>query len=71
MPLSLALMPLKMLTIRGSYVGTLEDLREVLALAKAGKVAPIPLDPRPIDKVNDALDDLRAGRGAGRVVLKP
>jgi D-arabinose 1-dehydrogenase-like Zn-dependent alcohol dehydrogenase len=71
MPLSLALMPLKMLTIRGSYVGTLEDLREVLALAKAGKVAPIPLDPRPIAKVNDALNDLRAGRVAGRVVLKP
>jgi D-arabinose 1-dehydrogenase-like Zn-dependent alcohol dehydrogenase len=34
-------------TIEGSYVGTLEDLRELLALAQAGKVPPIPIERRP------------------------
>jgi D-arabinose 1-dehydrogenase-like Zn-dependent alcohol dehydrogenase len=30
--------------IRGSYVGTLDELREFIALGREGKVPPIPLD---------------------------
>jgi len=32
-PISTVLFPSKMMTLEGSYVGTLEDLRELLALA--------------------------------------
>ena len=71
LPLPLPFMPQRSLSIRGSYVGTLEELQEVLALGREGKVPPIPLDVRPLDAAPQALDDLRAGRVAGRVILKP
>jgi D-arabinose 1-dehydrogenase-like Zn-dependent alcohol dehydrogenase len=71
MSLPLPLMPQRSLTLRGSYVGTLEELEEVMALGRQGKVPPIPLDLRPLAQAAQALDDLRAGRVAGRVILKP
>jgi D-arabinose 1-dehydrogenase-like Zn-dependent alcohol dehydrogenase len=71
MALPLPLMPQRSLTLRGSYVGTLEEMEEVMALGRAGKVPPIPLDLRPLSQAAQALDDLRAGRVAGRVILKP
>ena len=71
MPLSLALMPLKMATIKGSYVGTLDDLKEVIALAQAGKVPPIPIETRPLSAAHDTLEDMKEGRYLGRVVLTP
>jgi D-arabinose 1-dehydrogenase-like Zn-dependent alcohol dehydrogenase len=59
------------LGIRGSYVGTLDELREVIALGREGKVPPIPTDIRPLDAAPKAMADLRAGRVRGRVILKP
>ncbi|MEO7402472.1 MAG: zinc-binding dehydrogenase, partial [Burkholderiales bacterium] len=53
----------------GSYVGNVQELKELVALAKTGKLAPTPVTTRPADQVNQALDDLRAGRVLGRVVL--
>ncbi len=69
MPLPVAMLPLKMATMTGSYVGTLQDLREVVALAQAGQLPPIPIETRPFAAANAALDDLRGGRIVGRVVL--
>jgi len=64
------LFPFKMMTIEGSYVGTLEDLRELLALVQAGKVPPIPLETRPAAEASSALSDLKSGgKVRGRVVL--
>jgi len=69
--ISTVLFPFKMMTIEGSYVGTLDDLKELLALAKAGKVAPIPIETRPADQANAALSDLKSGgKVRGRVVLR-
>ncbi len=67
----LPLLPQRSLSLRGSYVGTLEEMHEVMALGRAGKVPPIPLDVRPLDAAPQALADLRAGRVRGRVVLRP
>jgi D-arabinose 1-dehydrogenase-like Zn-dependent alcohol dehydrogenase len=64
-------MPLRSLTLRGSYVGTLEEMEEVMALGREGKVPPIPLDVRPLSDAPRSLDDLRAGRVSGRVILRP
>jgi D-arabinose 1-dehydrogenase-like Zn-dependent alcohol dehydrogenase len=64
-------MPIRSLTLRGSYVGTLEEMEEVMALGRAGKVPPIPLDVRPLAAAPQALADLRAGRVAGRIILRP
>jgi D-arabinose 1-dehydrogenase-like Zn-dependent alcohol dehydrogenase len=42
-----------------------------VALGREGKIPPIPLDVRPLDAAPESLDDLRAGRVRGRVILKP
>ena len=55
--------------IVGSYVGNLQELKEVVALAKKKKLKPMPVETRPAQEVNGALDDLQAGRVVGRVVL--
>jgi len=55
--------------IVGSYVGSLQELKEVVALAKKGKIKPTPVETRPADQANSALEDLKAGRVVGRVVL--
>jgi D-arabinose 1-dehydrogenase-like Zn-dependent alcohol dehydrogenase len=55
--------------IIGSYVGNLQELREVVSLAKKGKLKPLPVETRPAAEANAALEDLKAGRVVGRVVL--
>lgn len=71
LPLPVAMFPLKMARIVGSYVGTLPEMHELMALVRAGKVPPIPIGRRPLNEVNATLDDLRNGRIVGRVVLQP
>ena len=55
--------------IVGSYVGTLQELKEVVALAKKGKIRRTPVETRPADQANSALEDLKAGKVLGRIVL--
>jgi D-arabinose 1-dehydrogenase-like Zn-dependent alcohol dehydrogenase len=55
--------------IVGSYVGNLQELKEVVALAKKRKLKPLPVATRPAAEANAALEDLKAGRVVGRVVL--
>jgi len=55
--------------IVGSYVGNLQELKEVVALAKSGKLKALPVHTRPADAVNSALEDLKGGKVLGRVVL--
>lgn len=70
-PIPLPLFPQRVLTVRGSYVGDLTDIRELMALVKAGKVPPIPVKTRPLGEINQVLDELRAGKVLGRIVVKP
>ena len=55
--------------IVGSYVGSLQELKEVVALAKKGKIKPPPLQTRPAHVASEALEDLKAGKVLGRIVL--
>ena len=57
------------LQFRGSLVGTLQDLKEVVALAKQGKLKPMPGQPVPIQNANRSIDLLRAGKVSGRILL--
>jgi len=53
----------------GSYVGNLKELKEVVALAKKKKLKPTPVSTRPGTEVNAVLEELKAGKVLGRVVL--
>jgi alcohol dehydrogenase len=64
-----AMIPIKAMTIEGTLTGTLAEARELIELARTGKLAAIPTQDRPLDQAQAALDDLRAGRVVGRTVL--
>jgi D-arabinose 1-dehydrogenase-like Zn-dependent alcohol dehydrogenase len=64
-----AMIAIKAITIEGTLTGTLAQARELIALARGGKIAPIPTQARPLDEAQAALEDLRAGRVVGRTVL--
>ena len=70
MTLPLPLMAIRALTIQGSYVGTPADLRAVIALARDGRLAPLPVETTPMDRADEALRRLRDGRVTGRLVLR-
>jgi alcohol dehydrogenase/propanol-preferring alcohol dehydrogenase len=70
-PWALPLIPIKAITIQGSYVGNLRETEELLDLVRTKKVAPIPVTPMPLTKADDALRDLKSGKLVGRAVLTP
>jgi D-arabinose 1-dehydrogenase-like Zn-dependent alcohol dehydrogenase len=69
--LSLPLLPIRAITIQGSYVGSLAEMKELLALVATGSVPPMPVSERRLDQVNAVLEELKAGRIVGRAVLTP
>jgi D-arabinose 1-dehydrogenase-like Zn-dependent alcohol dehydrogenase len=69
MALSLATLPLRAASIVGVFTGTLPEFRELMALAREGKIKPAPIEMRPLDQAQQSLEDLRVGRIRGRVVL--
>jgi propanol-preferring alcohol dehydrogenase len=60
---------LKRITVRGSIVGTRQDLAEAIAFAATGKVR-AHTQIAAIEDINTVLADLKAGRVTGRIVLK-
>jgi propanol-preferring alcohol dehydrogenase len=69
--LPLVYFPLRAMGIRGSYVGSLPDLKELVALAQNAKLEPIQVSRRKLSDANAALTDLKAGKVVGRIVLVP
>lgn len=69
--LPLASLPLRPISIVGSYVGRLDEARELITLLRAGAAPAPPISERPLSEANSAIDDLRAGKVLGRVTLKP
>src|SRR5262245_47074220 len=64
------LLPFKLLTIEVSSVGTLQVLREVVELAHGGKVHPIPIESRLVDRATQSLADRKGGgKVRGGVVM--
>ena len=70
LPLPLPLMPIRALTVQGSYVGNPKELRELVALANEGTLPALPVQTVPQHEANDALMRLRDGKVIGRLVLK-
>lgn len=63
--------PMRAMTIQGSYVGSLTEMKELLDLVRRTGAPPVPIRTRPLEEVNATLDELRAGKIVGRVVLTP
>ncbi|MGA7204603.1 MAG: alcohol dehydrogenase AdhP [Specibacter sp.] len=59
---------LKGLTIRGSIVGTRQDMAEAIDFYARGLIHPT-VSTRPLGDINDVLDEMRAGKIDGRVVI--
>ncbi|MGO2533981.1 MULTISPECIES: alcohol dehydrogenase AdhP [Micrococcaceae] len=59
---------LKGLTIRGSIVGTRQDMIEALEFYAAGKIKPT-FQTRPLEDVNAVFDEMRHAKIDGRVVI--
>jgi alcohol dehydrogenase, propanol-preferring len=69
MNIPLPLMPIRALTVQGSYVGSVKDLRALVGIAKQGKIPAIPVAKEPLQNANSVLQRLRDGKVTGRVVL--
>lgn len=67
-PLPIFDVVLKRLTVRGSIVGTRQDLAESLAFAAEGKVH-AQVETRPLQQINSIFAELKAGTVQGRIVL--
>ena len=59
---------LNCITVRGSFVGTRQDMAEALAFAAEGKVKAV-IEQQPLSAINKVLDRLERGEVAARVVL--
>ncbi len=69
-PVSVVATIQRALTIQGSHLGTVAELKNVVALARQGKLQPIPIQKRPLSEVSRTLDELKAGAILGRVVVE-
>lgn len=65
----LPFIPMMARTIQGSYVGSLDEMGELMALVREGKISPIDIEERRADGATQALRDLKAGKVKGRAVL--
>ena len=69
--MSLPLIPMRSTILRGSYVGELRELKELVDIIKSGKVELIPVKKQDLETANQAMSDLKAGKVNGRIVLIP
>jgi D-arabinose 1-dehydrogenase-like Zn-dependent alcohol dehydrogenase len=61
---------LRAITLQGSHLGSVGELKEVVRLARAGQLRPVPIATRPLAEVSRTLDELKTGTVVGRVVAQ-
>src|SRR5207249_7686700 len=64
-PVAPAMVAMKAVTVMGSYVGSLEEMHELMRIARSGSLPGLPLTTRPLEAVSEALADLKEGRIRG------
>jgi alcohol dehydrogenase, propanol-preferring len=64
-------LPLRAMSIQGSYVGSLSEIGELLDLVRRKGAPDLPIGTRPLATVNEALNELKDGKVVGRLVLMP
>jgi alcohol dehydrogenase/propanol-preferring alcohol dehydrogenase len=63
-------MPIRALTVQGSYVGNPKELRALVKLAQDGELPALPVATVPQSQAFEALMRLRDGKVNGRIVLR-
>jgi alcohol dehydrogenase/propanol-preferring alcohol dehydrogenase len=56
--------------MKGCYLGSIDEMRELMDLVRAGKIENVPVETRPASQANDTLSDLKNGNIKGLVCLK-
>jgi alcohol dehydrogenase, propanol-preferring len=69
--LSLVSMPTRAYKIIGSYTGSLQDMVELVSLAKRGVIRPVVSNRFKLDQAGEALQMLKDGKIIGRGVINP
>jgi len=68
--ISIGLHVMKGLRFSGSYVGSLTELQELIALAQRTALPALPITLRPLAEATESLAALKAGQVIGRIVLQ-
>ena len=64
-PVSLVMLVQRAWMLQGSNVGTVAELKELVALARSGKLKQLPIEKRTLADVSHTLDQLKAGEIRG------
>ncbi len=70
-PIVPAMVAMRAVSVTGSYVGSLQEMHELMAIAREGTLPLLPLTTQPLANATQVLADLKAGRIRGRTVLRP
>lgn len=65
----LPLMTITSRTLKGCYLGSIQEMAELMDLVRAGKIDPVPVEARPASEANQTLEDLKNGKISGLVCL--
>ena len=68
---SLPLIPIRAMTIQGSYTGSLKELNELIKLVRKAPLPLVPTKTTALDAAQRVISDLKAGKVIGRTVLTP
>jgi len=69
--LSLPLIPIRAMTVQGSYTGSLAELQELVKLVRNKPLPLIPTKTVRLEQAQDVIADIKAGKVVGRRVLTP
>jgi len=69
--LPLPFIPMRAMRLQGSYTGSLKELSELVKLIGNRKLPLVPTKTQPLEGAQTVINDLKAGKVVGRVVLTP
>ena len=69
--LSLPFIPIRAMTIQGSYTGSLKELNELIKLVRKAPLPLVPTKTTALDSAQRVIADIKAGKVIGRTVLTP
>jgi len=69
--LPLPFLPIRAMTLQGSYTGSLQELNELIALVRKAPLPLVPTRTTALEGAQRVIADIKAGKVIGRTVLTP